>query len=155
MRSFNKLLILSSLCVLFVISGCKKQNGYVADNTRSSVTGWSYNDPKEGFFNVKTDYYGKCPQGMVLIDVATSVRGQNSDMLSAVKNNAKKRVASSAFFMDRTEITNINWREYVRWLQGVYVHRPDVVVRALPDETVWRKELAYDRRHFDPTVRAK
>ena len=82
MRSFNKLLILSSLCVLFVISGCKKQNGYVADNTRSSVTGWSYNDPKEGFFNVKTDYYGKCPQGMVLIDVATSVRGQNSDMLS-------------------------------------------------------------------------
>ena len=51
MRSFNKLLILSSLCVLFVISGCKKQNGYVADNTRSSVTGWSYNDPKEGFFN--------------------------------------------------------------------------------------------------------
>ena len=149
MRSFNKLLILSSLCVLFVISGCKKQNGYVTDNTRSSVTGWSYNDPKEGFFNVKTDYYGKCPQGMVLIDVATSVRGQNSDMLSAVKNNAKKRVASSAFFMDRTEITNINWREYVRWLQGVYVHRPDVVVRALPDETVWRKELAYN----EPYVR--
>ena len=155
MKSFNKLLILSSLCVLLVVSGCKKQNGLASGNTvlplggKSYTTGWSYNDPAQGFFNVQTEYYGKCPNGMILVDVATTVRGQNGDMVSAVKNNTKKRVAASAFFMDKYEITNLDWREYVRWLQMVYKHRPDIVVRALPDETVWRKELAYN----EPYVR--
>ena len=149
MKSFNKLLIFSTLLVLLVVSGCKKQNGHVRSNKSSSTTGWAYNKPKEGFFNVKTEYSGKIPQGMVLINVSTTVRGQNGDVVSIAKNNTKKRVASSAFFMDQYEVTNIDWREYVSWLQAVYAHRPDVVVRALPDETVWRKELAYN----EPYVR--
>ena len=143
MKSFNKLLVLSSLLVLLVFSGCKNSS------TRSNTTGWAYNDSKQGFFDVKTEFERKTPNGMVYIDVATTVRGQNSDMLSAVKNNAKKRVAASAFYMDQYEVTNVDWREYVTWLQMVYKHKPEVAVRALPDETVWRKELAYN----EPYVR--
>ena len=156
MKSFSKLLILSSVFVLLFASGCKKQKGLASGNTilplggKSHTTGWSYNDPEQGFFNVQTEYYGKCPKGMVYIPVSTTVRGQNSDMLSVAKNNMKKRVATSAFYMDETEVTNLDWREYVRWLQGIYGDTfPEVVVRALPDETVWRRELAYN----EPYVR--
>ncbi len=155
MKVFNKIVILSTLAVLLIFSGCAKKGRMVNNDpspltgSASLKTGWAYNKPKKGFFNVETDYFGKCPQGMVYIEVATTVRGQNSDMLSVAKNNAKKRVASSAFYMDMYEVTNLEWREYVSWLQGVYAHRPDVVVRALPDETVWRKELAYN----EPYVR--
>ena len=155
MKLFNKFVILSTLAVLLFSFGCTKKSGMSHNAPSAQVgkaslkTGWAYNKPSEGFFNVHTDYYGKCPQGMVYIEVATTVRGQNSDMLSVTKNNAKKRVAASAFYMDAYEVTNLEWREYVSWLQGVYAHRPDVVVRALPDETVWRKELAYN----EPYVR--
>ena len=154
MKLFKKFLISSLLLALLTTYGCnKKALGYKSPSAEvgkaSLKTGWAYNNPSEGFFDVHTDYYGKCPQGMVYIKVATTVRGQNSDMLSVTKNNAKKRVAASAFYMDEYEVTNLEWREYVRWLQGVYSHRPDVVVRALPDETVWRKELAYN----EPYVR--
>ena len=155
MKFVNKFLVLSCMFVLLVASGCKKQAGLAGGGTIlplgevSQKTGWSYNDPTRGFFNVQTEYQGKCPHGMVYIEVATTVRGQNGDMLSVAKNNTKKRVASSAFFMDQYEVTNLEWREYVRWLQEVYMHRPDIVIRALPDESVWRKELAYN----EPYVR--
>ncbi len=153
MKLLNKFLVLSSLLALLVTFGCNKKTGYQTSTDlvgkASLKTGWSYNNSKKGFFDVHTDYYGRCPQGMVYIQVATTVRGQNSDMLSVVKNNSKKRVAASAFYMDEYEVTNLEWREYVRWLQGVYSHRPDIIVRALPDESVWRKELAYN----EPYVR--
>ena len=148
-------MLLSCLVAVLVASGCRKQGGLAGGGTilphggSSQKTGWAYNDPNKGFYNVQTDYQGKCPHGMVYIEVATTVRGQNGDMVSVAKNNSKKRVASSAFFMDQYEVTNMEWREYVYWLQGIYAHRPDVVVRALPDETVWRKELAYN----EPYVR--
>ena len=149
MKLFNKISIVSVILALFFVSSCKKQSSSVRSDKFSTTTGWAYNDSKKGFFDVKTEYLGKIPNGMVLIDVATTVRGQNSDMLSVAKNNQKKRLASSAFFMDQYEVTNLDWREYVRWLQLVYTHRPDIVVKALPDETVWRRELAYN----EPYVR--
>ena len=149
MKSISKILILSSLLVLLLLPGCQNGKNSGKSTNVSGKTGWSYNNPKKGFFNVNTEYYGKCPKGMVYIPVATTVRGQNNDMLSIAKNNAKKRVASAAFYMDEYEVTNLEWREYVQWLQGVYKSNPAVIVRALPDESVWRKELAYN----EPYVR--
>ena len=55
MKSFNKLLVLSSLLVLLVFSGCKNSS------TRSNTTGWAYNDSKQGFFDVKTEFERKTP----------------------------------------------------------------------------------------------
>ncbi len=149
MKYLGKFFLLSSLFVLLIFTGCNNRRGSTLLSDTSVKTGWTYNDSRKGFFHVNTDYYGKCPHGMVYIPVSTTVRGQNSDMLSIVKNNSRKRVASSGFYMDVYEVTNIDWREYVQWLQVVFSHRPDIIVRALPDESVWRKELAYN----EPYVR--
>ena len=137
---------IATLCLLaasFVLVGCNKKKEY------SNKTGWVYNSPDEGFFNVNTQYHGKCPNGMVYLTVTSSIRGQNDEMVSAPENNDKKRVATSSFYMDIYEVTNQNWREYFSWMEIVFRHDPRQVVLALPDESVWRKELAYN----EPYVR--
>ena len=145
MKLLSKLSLFCCLFAVLVFTGCQKQSM----TTQSEKTGWKYNKPDQGFFNVNTVYHGKCPMGMIYIPVSTAVRGQNSEMMSIPENNAKKRVAASGFYMDEYEVTNLNWREYIAWLEGVYAHDLTKVVRALPDESVWRKELAYN----EPFVR--
>lgn len=59
-------------------------------------------------------------------------------------NNIPRRVTVSSFYMDETEVSNINYREYVFWLGRVFKSYPDVARKALPDTLVWREELAYN-----------
>lgn len=146
MKLMSKFLALSCLVMLLLLPSCRQKDNMA---TTSEKTGWNYNDSRQGFFDVTTEYYGKCPMGMIYVPVASTVRGQNSDMISAKENNAKKRVAASGFYMDEYEVTNLNWREYVKWLDIVYQHDPRQIVLALPDETVWRKELAYNEPYVE------
>jgi sulfatase modifying factor 1 len=46
--------------------------------------------------------------------------------------------------MDETEVSNINYREYLHWLKKRYVSYPEVYRKALPDTLVWREELAFN-----------
>lgn len=40
-------------------------------------------------------------------------------------------------FMDRSEISNLDWREYLYWLGSVHGKQSAIVQAALPDTTVW------------------
>lgn len=140
MKIVGKFVGFVGLALLF--AGC--QSGNAVSESFSERTGFAYNAPSEGFFNVRTVYEGKIPPGMVYIDVMTTVKGVNSDPVSSPFNNPKRRISNSGYFIDQFEITNLNWREYVAWLSGVYVNDPRRIVLALPDETVWRKALAYN-----------
>jgi gliding motility-associated lipoprotein GldJ len=52
--------------------------------------------------------------------------------------------------MDETEIRNIDWREYVFWLERVYgSDYPQVAVNALPDTLSWRDELAFTKPYVE------
>lgn len=143
MKLFSKIAMLGCLVAVVLLCGCKN------NQARSGKTGWVYNRPDRGFFSLNTAYHGKCPNGMVYVPVSTTVKGKNSDEVSLVDNNDKKRVAASGFYMDVYEVTNENWREYFTWMEGVFRHDPRKVVLALPDESVWRRELAYN----EPYVR--
>lgn len=145
MRSITKVFVLLVCVSGLFFTGCNKNSMY----TTSEKTGWKYNRPGEGYFNVNTEYHGKCPDGMIYIPVATSVRGQNAEMLSSPENNSKKRVAASGFYMDEFEVTNLNWREYVEWMSVVWKHDPRRIVLALPDESVWRREMAYNEPYVE------
>ena len=145
MRSITRLFIPLICGIVVLFTACNRDSMY----NQSEKTGWQYNKPNQGFFNVNTQYHGKCPNGMIYIPVSTSVRGQNAEMLSTAQNNSKKRVAVSGFYMDEFEVTNLNWREYVAWMSVVWKHDPRRIVRALPDETVWRRELAYNEPYVE------
>ena len=80
--------------------------------------------------------------------------GQNQEDMMGDWNNMKRRVTVNSFFIDKTEVTNVHYREYIFWLSNVFKEvsssgRPkndvdSIVWSALPDTLVWRSELAYN-----------
>ena len=50
----------------------------------------------------------------------------------------------TSFFMDKQEITNLDYREYLAWLGMVFGKDSEQYRQALPDTTVWRADLTYN-----------
>ncbi len=115
----------------------------------SSTTGWFYNDPRFGGFDV-TNYEGQqTPIGMVLVQGGRFTMGANDDEMPTLENNNVRRTVSvSSFYMDETEIRNVDYREYIYWLQRAYGNDlPEIVSGAWPDETVWRSPMGYNENY--------
>jgi len=135
--------VIGLMVLVALLSGCGAKRTQPSLKT-SEKTGWEYNNPKKGFYNVKTEYNGMVPPGTVYVSTMSFVKGQNENPVASPVNDLKRRIGTDGFFMDQFECTNIDWREYVTWLQGVYKNDPRRVLLALPDETVWRRELEYN-----------
>ena len=133
-------LTLAAAAFLF---GCGKQN--VTDSGKaSSTTGWEYNTPDNGGFEVVTSYDQQTGPGLVFIEGGTFTMGRVEQDLTYDWNNIPRRVTVASFYMDETEVRNVDYREYLYWLQRVFVDYPDVYKTALPDTLVWRSPLAYN-----------
>ncbi len=140
-------LILGTCCLLVVsVSSCQKVKNLFGGGGKksSSTTGWTYNDPKNGgieYNNVKSQQTGP---GLVFIPGGTFVMGRTQEDVMSEWNNVPKRVTVASFYMDETEVRNIDWLEYLTWLQRVFVSYPEVYRKALPDTLVWREALGYN-----------
>ena len=136
------LLIIAALS----IASCSKK-GKSSDG-RSSATNWKYNDTEWGGFE-KLDYEGQIDApNMVLVPGGTFTMGLTGEDVTYEWNNIPRRITVSSFYMDETEISNINWKEYVYWLETRYESFPEVAQNAVPDQKVWYDELSYN----DPLV---
>jgi formylglycine-generating enzyme required for sulfatase activity len=47
---------------------------------------------------------------------------------------------ASNMFIDETEITNMNWREYMYWMERTYGKSSEQYIGTIPDSSVWTKE---------------
>jgi formylglycine-generating enzyme len=130
---------LSFILLVLLLASCggKKE--------RSSTTGWKYNDKKWGGFE-KLDYDGQATgPNLVLIEGGTFTQGLTDQDVTYEWNNISRRVTVSSFYMDETEVANIDYREYLYWVGNTWGETyPEVWKRALPDTLVWREELAYN-----------
>lgn len=128
--------------ILLVAAGLFQSCG---SKERSSTTGWKYNDTKWGGFE-KVDYEGQIAgPNLVLIEGGTFNMGVTEQDVTYEWNNIPRRVTVSSFYMDETEVANIDYREYLYWLDRVFGESyPEVLLNALPDTLVWREELAYN-----------
>ena len=71
--------------------------------------------------------------------------GQLSDNILGENDNTSRRVTVASFYMDETEVANVDYLEYLYWLQRIYgADHPEVCRRALPDTLVWRARLGYN-----------
>jgi len=125
------------LCVVaIVLPGCSK-------NERSATTGWKYNDQKWGGFE-KLDYEGQATgPNLVLVEGGTFTMGLSEQDVISEWNNVPRRVTVSSFYMDETEVANLDYKEYLYWTKRVFGESyPEVYVNALPDSLVWREELS-------------
>ncbi|MDX1941659.1 MAG: SUMF1/EgtB/PvdO family nonheme iron enzyme [Saprospiraceae bacterium] len=126
------------LGAVLLLASCSKKE-------RSSTTGWKYNDTKWGGFE-KLDYEGQITgPNLVLIEGGTYTMGVTEQDVTYDWSNISRRVTVSSFYMDENEVSNLDYREYLYWLERVFGESfPEVPRGALPDTLVWREELSYN-----------
>ncbi len=139
-------IVLVSVAVLGLVSCSQRELNTKVSNT----TGWNYFDEKTTNFEALEGLGNANPVGMVPIQGGTFTIGENDEFITAPRNNAKRALTVSSFFMDKYEVSNLNWREYEHWMRVVFGNTaPELVQAILPDTTVWREEMAYNEPYLD------
>jgi sulfatase modifying factor 1 len=141
---------LRTLLLIFLaasISGCGlfKRGG---KGGVSRTTGWAYNSEETGNIPYLSGYDQKAGPGMVFIQGGTFVMGRVEEDVMQKWDNFPRRVTVASFYMDETEISNQDYREFTYWLQRVYPGDQQKINSALPDTTLWRSELAYNEPYI-------
>ena len=118
---------------------------------KSTATGWNYNDKKQGSFSVAKPKDIKTAPGLVFVQGGTFTMGSTQEDVMAEWNNIPKRITVNSFFIDRTEVANVHYREYLYWLENVFSddQYKKVIEGAQPDTLVWRSELAYNEPYVE------
>ena len=149
-----------SLMLLLVTTSCKMP----PPTDFSTTTGWAINWPNNGgFFTPLKNQDGGTgknsgnmpfagtlqPSNMVFVQGGTFVMGRTQEDIMGDNNNLPKEATVSSFWMDQTEITNLQYREYTYWMKRVFWEDGEgefayLYTHSLPDTTVWRSELSYN-----------
>ena len=128
---------LGIIVISLFLASCTKE--------KSSVTGWNYNDPKNGGFEVVPYDEQETGPGLVLVEGGTFTMGRTEQDITLDWNNIPRRVTVSSFYIDETEVANVHYLEYLYWLSRVFAaDYPEIFKKALPDTLVWRDKLAYN-----------
>lgn len=140
--------LIPAVIAVFVLSGCSES---VTDSGKvSSATGWAYNTEENGGFEVATSVEQETGPGLVFIEGGTFTMGRVQDDVLYEWNNIPRRVTVASFYMDMTEITNVNYREYLYWLDRVFgVNNRQVLQNAKPDTLVWRDPMGFNEPYVE------
>jgi gliding motility-associated lipoprotein GldJ len=121
---------------------------------RSPVTAWEYNNPKNGGFEVVPYEEQETGPGLVLVQGGTFTMGRAEQDVTYDWNTIPRRVTVSSFYMDQTEVRNLDYLEYLYWTNNVFgPNYYDVVKKAMPDTLVWRDRLAYNEPYVEYYLR--
>jgi formylglycine-generating enzyme len=111
----------------------------------SSATGLEYGEDENAF--AVEDYADlEGGPGLVFIEGGRTVLGSMEEDIAMTRDNIERTVTVASFYMDETEVANIHWLEYLHYLKRDSV--PEVHQAALPDTTVWSRQLSFN----DPYV---
>src|SRR5690606_33298399 len=92
------------------------------------------------------DYNGQqTGPGLAFVQGGRFTMGMVEEDLSFERNNLPRTVSVSSFYMDETEVSNLDYREYLYWLSRSYSSDyPLLVAKAAPDTMVWRSAMSYN-----------
>ena len=147
-----KLRTLFMLILAVSVSGCGlfgKKGGGGASRT----TGWEYNSEETGNIPNESGYKQEAGPGLVFIQGGTFTMGRVEQDVMYRWDNAPRRITVASFYMDETEVSNQDYREYLHWLNRVYPGNKPKINSALPDTTVWRSQLAYNEPYVENYLR--
>jgi gliding motility-associated lipoprotein GldJ len=135
-----------SVVGLLVLSSCSPE--------RSSSTGWEYNNYKNGGFEKFDAQEQETGPGLVMIEGGTFTMGRTEQDVMQDWNARAARVTVASFYMDRTEVTNLHWLEYMYWMKRVYNKTyPHVYKKCLPDTLSWRTAMGYREKYVNYYLR--
>jgi len=125
-----------ALAAVMILPSCKKN--------KSATTGQGYNNAKWGGFE-KHEYKGQeTGPGLMLVEGGAFVMGSHEQNVLFTNDNYKRKVTVQSFYIDETEVSNLQYREYLYWVGRVFSDYPEIYRNALPDTNVWRNKLAYN-----------
>ena len=151
----NKNTIFLAILSVFLLSSCSKKH--------STTTGWEYNERNQGGFDVK-DFDEQTPgPGLIFVEGGRLTMGRVEEDVMYDWNNISKTVTVSSFYIDETEVRNIDYVEYLEWIKKHYVYenspfftgtsRPEIYTKALPDTLVWRDKLGENEMFLNNYLR--
>jgi len=133
--------ILGVLLLSITLVSCNK-------NTKSGVsskTGMAYNNKYNGGFQVAGKVKRGPGPGLIAVEGGTFVMGGSSNQDLVYENdNTKRRVTVASFYMDETEVSNVDWLEYLYWIKRNFKDDSEYYYNSLPDTLVWRRPLSYN-----------
>ncbi len=140
----------SVLCGIAILTSCgSSKPDAVNPGLASTATGLEYNE--DGGFQV-TDFQGQ-PAGPNLVFIQggrTTLGSYEEDILNS-RDNLERTVTVASFYMDETEVANIHWLEYLYYVQ--LDSSREFYESALPDTTVWARELAFNDPYVEHYLR--
>jgi gliding motility-associated lipoprotein GldK len=98
-----KKLLLSSIALVFLLSSC-------GSKTKGELVG------VQG-----KKWYPEKPYGMELIPQGSFIMGKSEEDMAQVQNAPTRTVTVRSFYMDDTEITNSEYRQFVEWVKDSIV----------------------------------
>ena len=121
----------------------------------SSTTGWEFNNSKNGGFEVRQDFVEqKTGPGLVFVEGGSFTMGRVEQDVMYEWDNVPRKQTVASFYMDETEVTNLDYLEYLFWIRRVYGQSyPEVYKKCLPDTLVWRDKLGYNEPLVDKYLR--
>ena len=122
--------------VLLLVVSCQREV--------SRTTGWNYNDPKMGGFEVAPFSEQITGPNLVFIEGGSFVRGRMEEDVMKDWNNTAMKTTVMSFYMDESEVSNLDYLEYLNWVCKVFINEyPIVYQKSLPDTLVWREKLSF------------
>ena len=151
----NKHTAFLAILSFFILASCSRE--------QSTSTGWDYNNRKQGGFE-KMDKAEQIPgPGLMFVEGGRLTMGRVEEDVMYDWNNISKTVTVSSFYIDETEVRNMDYVEYLHWIKRHYVNenspfftgtaRPEIYTKALPDSLVWRDKLGENEMFLNNYLR--
>jgi gliding motility-associated lipoprotein GldJ len=134
-----------------VLSSCQKNKSYgrrTAGNPgkKSATTGAGFNSDAKKFNDTTSFFVAKNAEqipgpNLKLIQGGRAVLGSQEEDVMAFRDNLERTVSIATFWMDETEITNNDYKEFL-----FNIGKKDKIAaqKLEPDETVWRGVMSFN-----------
>ena len=139
------------LLATIALTACSKSKHptSVKPGKKSTATGIAYNE-KDGF-QVKKFAGQKAGPNLVFIEGGRFTMGALEEDVMNTRDNRERTVSIQSFYMDETEMANVHYLEYLNSITRD--SSEEVVTRALPDTTVWAKDMSFNDSYVTQYLR--
>ncbi len=73
-----------------------------------------------GGYQVSKEKEQRTGPGLVFVQGGTFTMGATEEDVMSDWNNIPRRVTVNSFYIDRTEVANVHYREYLYWINNVF-----------------------------------
>lgn len=112
-----------------------------------------YNDKTNGGYQLYQKVHPAPGPGLIAIEGGTFVEGGSADQDVQYEFVDKQRRSVRSFYMDETEVSNQDWKDYLTWIRIHFPNEREIYYNALPDTLVWRRPLSANEPYVNSYFR--